>query len=302
MVLPTLHDIVPLPSPPESLRSDDLEAGHGHGVELSMSTLRGDEDLGLVSATRRTGKSIQREASDVTTSSLPLSPTPPSDNLTTTKANSPPNSNLNTELVNTVPIVEPVPVQAALAAKHVPDLLTDPTLGAMEIHSAPPLKPSPSFSSFSTGSHTPQKETEANEDVPVESSSKETNEENLTGVEPTIRLIGGGGHSGVSQMPMESTAEELPLDQLSDSSSPHSNFFSQKGLNDVAPVVTSVTEPASSGHAASEATPALGAEKKGHKKSKGSLASLKRFSVSGLGKKKDPASASSMKDVTPSSR
>ncbi len=302
--LPTPQDIAPLPSPPDSFHSDDdLEAGRGHGVELSMSTLSRDEDLGLVTATRRTGKSkspIQRESSDATASSLPLPPTPPSGDLVTPKTNSLySNSNMNI-----LPIVAPVPVQAALTAKDVPDLLTDPIPGALEIDSAPTLKPSPSSSSFSTGSRTPQKEKETNMNFPTGSSNKGTEEETLAVVEPvsTIRLIGGGGQSGVSQSPVKVTAEEITLDHRPDSSSPHSTHFSLKDLSDITPVAAPMstppaTESAASGPETSDAAPVV-AGKKGHKKSKGSLASLKRFSVGALGKKKD----SSVKDVLSPSR
>jgi hypothetical protein len=304
--LPTPQDIAPLPSPPESLHfDDDLEAGRGHGAELSMSTLSRDEDLGFVTATRRTGKSkspIQRESSDTTASSLPLPPTPPGDLKTDSLFS---NSNMNT-----LPIVAPVPVQAALTAKDVPDLLTDPTPGALEIDSAPTLKPSPSLSSFSTGSRTPQMEKETNMNFPTGSSSKGTEEETFAVVEPvsTIRLIGGGGQSGVSQSPVKVTAEEITLDHHTDSSSPHSTHFYLKDLSEITPVATSMstpmstppaTESAASGPETSDATPVV-AGKKGHKKSKGSLVSLKRFSVGALGKKKD--SASSVKDVLSPSR
>lgn len=303
--LPTPQDIVPLPSPPDSLHfDDDLEAGRGHGVELSMSTLSRDEDLGLVTATRRTGKSkspIQRESSDATASSLPLPPTPPGDLVTPET-----NSLFSNSDVNTLPIVAPVPVQAALTAKNVPDLLTDLTPGALEIDNAPTLKPSPSLSSFSTGSRTPQKEKEINMNFSTGSSSKGTEEEALAVVEPvsTIRLIGGGGQSGVSQSPVKVTADEITLDHRPDSSSSHSTQLYLKDLSEITPAATPMstppaTESAASGPETSDAASVV-AGKKGNKKSKGSLVSLKRFSVGALGKKKD--SASSVKDVLSPSR
>jgi hypothetical protein len=96
--LPTPHDIAPLPSPPES--DDDLEAGRGHDAELSLTREDDTENIGLVTSTRRRGKSkspIRHEGTDSTTDSvLPLPPTPRSSNdLVTRKSAS--SSNLHYE-------------------------------------------------------------------------------------------------------------------------------------------------------------------------------------------------------------
>lgn len=269
--LPTAHDIAPLSSPSDSLHYDDLEAGHGHGVELSSSTLTKEidtENIGLVTSTRRTGKSkspIRQETSDSTDSALPLPPTSPSDDLTPKSTSFPALNPRKSPSTTALPIAGHVSLSST--SNSVPDLLMESTPAAV-MSSAPPLEPS--LSSSARTMHT------ENLEIPTPSSSKKDVEEapSMDTKIHTVRLIGGGGESGIAQSPIEI----------------------------VAPSVNDQPEP--SPPVAMTTVPALTLEtelpKKVHKKSKSGLANLKRFSVGALIRKKD--SVSSMKDSVPPSR
>lgn len=246
--LPTPHDIAPLPSPPES--DDDLEAGRGHDAELSMTREDETEDVGLVTSTRRRGKSkspMRQEGTDSTTDSvLPLPPT--YNSLVTRKSAS--SSNLYTKTLQSS--MEPISVPAPTPS--VPDLLMDTTPSTLS--SAPPLEPSLSGHAKGTDGLDSEIPTASNLEVNQEETRAPDCEPDTT----TIRLIGGGGETGISRSPVEIAAEEV-----------------EKNHSDTIYGTTYDTETTTSNQAA---TPK-------EKKSKTSLASLKRFSVGAFGRKKD---------------
>ena len=170
VALPLPHEISPSQSPPESGHSsmdDDLESGRINGMrEVS-------EDIGLVTSTRRTGKSkspARRETSDASGSALPLSPPPP-------------------ELLPSTRTI----IKSSSPAPIIPDLLEDSTPGLIQA----PLEPSPSQITDGLSSSPPNLIMDA-------SSGIDGDEVPLT----TIRLIGGGGQAGTSQGPIELSQEE----------------------------------------------------------------------------------------------
>jgi len=172
VALPLPHEISPSQSPPESGHSsmdDDLESGRINGMrEVS-------EDIGLVTSTRRTGKSkspARRETSDASGSALPLSPPPP-------------------ELLSSTRTI----IKSSSPALIIPDLLEDSTPGLIQA----PLEPSPSQITDGLPSSPPNLIMDTSSDI--------------DGVElpvTTIRLIGGGGLAGTSQGPIELSQEEDP--------------------------------------------------------------------------------------------
>lgn len=251
MVLPTPHDIAPLPSPPES--DDDLEAGRGHDADLSLTREDATENIGLVSSTRRKGKSkspIRREGTDAAADLvLPLH-TPPSFNDVVTRKSASSKLQTQTSLSAVVPTV---PMQVASTSNPL-DLLMDTAPSGM--YSAPPLQPS-------------SKETE---DMKFEMLRTSNLEPDTEPDATTIRLVGGGGETGMSQNPVETNAEEVEETQSDSSHTVHHG----KTL----------------GH---ETSTPVATPNKENKKSKSSLASLKRFSVAALGRKRD--SVSSVKDA-----
>lgn len=252
--LPTPHDIAPLSSPPES--DDDLEAGRGHDAELSMTREDETENVGLVTSSRRRGRSkspMRREGTDSTTDSvLPPPPTPRSyDDLVTRKSTSSSNLHMKT-LQSTAPTIS------------VPDLLMDTTPSTL--NSAPPLEPSLSGHANEADDLESEILTASNLEVNQEESRVPDSELDTT----TIRLIGGGGETGISRSPVEVAAEEENPDTS------HTVY----GTNHDTETTTSNWT----------ATP------KEQKKSKSGLASLKRFSVGAFGRKKD--SDLSVKDAS----
>lgn len=173
VALPLPHDIAPLPSPPESRdlsMDDDLESGRINGMR-DVS-----EDVGLVTSTRRTGKSrspARRVTSDASGSALPLSPPTP-------------------ELL---PSTRPIVTKSSSPAPIIPDFLEDSTPGLIQA----PLEPSLSQTITDGLSSSPP-----NLIVDISSSGIDEDEAPNT----TIRLIGGGGQVGVSPGPIEPSQEE----------------------------------------------------------------------------------------------
>lgn len=173
VVLPLPHEITPLPSPPGSAHSSmdgDLESGRINGMR-DVS-----EDIGLVTSTRRTGKSkspARRETSDASGSALPLSPPPP-------------------ELL---PSTRPIVTKSSSPAPIIPDLLEDSTPGLIQA----PLEPSLSQIITDSLSSSPP-------NLIVDTSSPSIDEDEAPNT--TIRLIGGGGQAGISQGPAELLQEE----------------------------------------------------------------------------------------------
>ncbi|KAH9484083.1 KNR4/SMI1-like protein 2 [Psilocybe cubensis] len=221
VTLPTASDIAPLPSPPNSAHSslEDLESGRINGLHGYS------EDVGLVSSTRRVGKSkspIRRETSETTGSALPLSSSPPLLPSTPPKTASPP------------PII--------------PDLLAD-------------LSPELSTQSFKPLSEVYSEELSKASEMKLDAAEVTPEEEKE--LDTTIRLVGGGGQSGiVNQNSIVSSPVEEVVEPVPDS--------------DVVSV-NSVTSPE---------VEAKKGEKK-HKKNKSSLANLKRLSHLGNKKKSD---------------
>lgn len=262
VALPTPQDIAPLLSPPESRHSsvdnldEDLESGSRINGVPEMA-----EDVGLVTSTRRTGRSkspIRRETSDASGSALPLSPPPPMLPRSTHGIN----SSLSTKPASPPPII--------------PDLLADePVVDSEPLAPSSPLtlveEPLPIQS---------ESETRTNEPVVLEQTEASQEE-----VEPdtTIRLVGGGGQAGVVQEPtVVSTAEEEEQAAI--------------------PPAQQDGELVSTDAESIPDTPVNKKGEKGHKKSKSSIASLKRLSQFGHRKKKSGSSTSSVKDgvTTPS--
>ena len=213
--LPTARDIVSLPSPPPSQNPslEDLESGRVNGMREVA------EDVGLVTSTRKTGKSKSSrhlDSSDATASAIPSTPPP---------------------LISTTPAVT-----SAAFPFPVPDLLAD--LPSMEKE---PIEPSPL--------------------VPED---PDTSRDDLL-VETTIRLVGGGGQVPVAEIPVASSLKE---------EQPHSEAIKDV---DVATITSSETEAGSK------------PEEKLHKKSKSSLASLKKLGQLGRTIKRD--SMSSLKGI-----
>lgn len=149
---------------------DDLESGRINGMrEVS-------EDVGLVTSTRRTGKSkspARRETSDASGSALPLSP-PPSELLPSTR---------------------PIVTKSSSPAPIIPDLLEDSTPGLIQA----PMEPSLSQIITDGLSSSPP-------NLIVDTSSSGIDEDEAPST--TIRLIGGGGQAGISQGPIELSQEE----------------------------------------------------------------------------------------------
>lgn len=264
VALPTPHDIAPLPSPPES--DDDLEAGRGHENELSLAREDYTENIGLVTSTRK-GKSkspIRREGTDGTMDSmLPLPPTPRSSNDLIT-----PMLALSQDLHSKKSYSTALPGSATavqvLTSTNTPDLLMDST--PSNLSSAPPLKPS-----LSSG-HAKDLKLELPTSSDAVGNQEEAHTQDAELGATTIRLIGGGGETGVSESPVEAnTGSEVK--ETEPEPSP--------------PVYQGTTTESSS-------TPAA-VPNKDHKKSKNSLVNLKRFSVGTFGRKKD--SVSSVKDA-----
>ncbi|KAF8968404.1 hypothetical protein BDZ97DRAFT_1696836 [Flammula alnicola] len=161
VALPTALDIAPPPSPPDSLQfEDDLESGRMREV---------NEDIGLVTSTRKTGKSrspIRRETSDASGSALPMSPPPPDMSV------SPHPSTSSTNPVSPAPII--------------PDLLADE-----------PLEQLPAQIILENSVPTPSELQMDTSSVPDEEAVPDT----------TIRLVGGGGEAGIAS-PVAILAEE----------------------------------------------------------------------------------------------
>ncbi|KDR81892.1 hypothetical protein GALMADRAFT_240172 [Galerina marginata CBS 339.88] len=235
VVLPTPLDIAPLPSPPDSGHSsldEDLEAGRINGMrELS-------EDVGLVTSTRRTGKSkspIRRETSDASGSALPM--TPP------LSVSPPPQASSSSSTKS------PAPVVADLLA----DLSMSPTMDRK------PMEPTPA-----------QILSEDSSQLKLDSSA-EVEVENNPEPDTTIRLVGGGGQAGIAESPVEASfvLEEAELE------------------------VPTAPKESDAVSVESASTSDAGNKKdvKTHKKSKSSIASLKRFSQLGLKKMTDSASS-----------
>ncbi|PPQ67640.1 hypothetical protein CVT25_012668 [Psilocybe cyanescens] len=178
VTLPTASDIAPLPSPPNSAHSslEDLESGRVNGLHGYS------EDVGLVTSTRKAGKSkspIRRETSEISGSALPLSSSPPLPPSTPPKSTSPP------------PII--------------PDLLADlsPEL------STQPFEPLSSQMYPGEFAKAPSELKPDTEVEPEEEAEPDT----------TIRLVGGGGQAGVVQqnlatesLPVEEVATPVPAD------------------------------------------------------------------------------------------
>ncbi|PPR06001.1 hypothetical protein CVT26_005723 [Gymnopilus dilepis] len=201
VALPTPQDIAPAPSPPESRHSsvdnldEDLESGERmNGLPLPEMA----EDVGLVSATRRTGKSkspIRRETSDASGSALPMSPPPPMLPRST--------HNINASLSSPPPII--------------PDLLADGPLVDEPLTSEEPavLLEEPLPIQPSTDTRT------TNEVAPVPAQIEVEQVEEDAEPETTIRLVGGGGQAGVAQEPPE---EEPEVSTVASPAAPESDL------------------------------------------------------------------------------
>ncbi|KAF9533549.1 hypothetical protein CPB83DRAFT_480643 [Crepidotus variabilis] len=291
--LPTAHDIAVLPSPPESVhslaldeeqdeielsdsRQVDLEAGRGKGLGL-----RGipTEDVGLVSATRKSKSRspMRRETSEATTTAL-LPPTPPSDDTAD-------NAGSRAQPAPTKDDVL-VPVEADLLMDQVP--VTTPVSVPMV-----PLEPSPS----GTGVPSPEEESSEEEESSSEEEEddddeeEEEEEEEESQPDTTIRLVGSGTESSTLKI-------EAPTPAADDSSpdpSPSNTAETASSKTDSRPSTPNVTDLRAD-------TPSEKKEMdKAHKKNKSSLANLgKRFSASvvslGGGKKKDAKEKDSKKE------
>jgi hypothetical protein len=183
VVLPLPHEIIPLPSPPGSAHSsmdEDLESGRINGMR-DVS-----EDIGLVTSTRRTGKSkspARRETSDASGSALPLSP----------------------PLPELLPSTRPIATKSSSPAPIIPDLLEDSTPGLIQA----PLEPSLSQIITDSLSSSPP-------NLIVDASSSGIDEDEVPNT--TIRLIGGGGQAGISQGPTELLQEEDPQPHVANDS------------------------------------------------------------------------------------
>ena len=227
--LPTARDIVSLPSPPPSQNPslEDLESGRVNGMREVA------EDVGLVTSTRKTGRSkssLQLSGSDLTASAIPT--TPPLISPTTSPA------------VNSATFSPKFPAP--------PDLLADlPSMGKE------PIKPSPL----------------ASEDPLI---NPDTSGDELL-VETTIRLVGGGGQVHVAEIPVASSMneEQPPSEATKD--------IDVTSINDVASISPSEAEVGSK------------SDEKMPKKSKSSLASLKKLGQLGRTIKRD--SMSSVKGI-----
>ncbi|KAF9553818.1 hypothetical protein CPC08DRAFT_737848 [Agrocybe pediades] len=241
VVLPTALDIAPLSSPPGSGHSstDDIESGRING-EFA-------EDISLVTETRLTGRSkppVRRDTSEANGSALPISPPLPP-----LPASPSPSSSSNPPQIITTPPTD------------VPDLLSELSPVVSQQSFAPLSAPSSSNAAEESSSSA------------VVNASVEPEPE----VEPevTVKLIGGGGQSGVSEnlistSPIEETPEVPPAPKEND--------------------VISLTSVTSSDTGSNK-------EEKTHKKSKSSLASFKR--ISQLGKKKTGSVTSLQEAVLP---
>ncbi|CAA7265352.1 unnamed protein product [Cyclocybe aegerita] len=253
--LPTFSDIAPFPSPPESGHSslEDLETGR-----MSTGMREASEDVGLVTATRRTGKSpIRRETSDTIGSALPPTP-PPSD----------------TQLASSKHSTSKSP---SPAPPIIPDLLEDSVPAAIEKKPLEPLAVPQNVTSSSE--NVPQVQLELTQATSSTSTHVLEEEEDDAPPDTTIRLIGGGGESGIAQSPVEMTHEEAADAQVE---------------------VEAEAAAPQDGEAAPEVTSANKKDEKAHKKTKSSLASLKRISqIAGGSKKKD--STSGIKEVVSTS-
>jgi hypothetical protein len=172
--LPTAHDIIPSPSPPDSTNSSfhssfevDLESGRVQGMrEVSRDNAK------LVSSARR---------------SQSLPPTPPSDTAVVPVSYSP-------------PLVSSQEVQGASSTIDLPDLLTDST-PVVDLASIGPTSPTPVDSES-----VPQLEA-----VGDAASSAPTGEDTAELIvaspvidkdeldsDTTVRLVGGGGIAGIA--------------------------------------------------------------------------------------------------------
>ncbi|KAF8162866.1 hypothetical protein B0H34DRAFT_763956 [Crassisporium funariophilum] len=244
--LPMPHDIASFSSPPESGHSslDDLESGGASGMREVA------EEIGLVTATRRTGKSkspVRRETSEASGSAIPMSP------IATISPTTPRASSMNSSMnITPDPLIE-------IGQE---DLLDDsaPVMGQEPIEPSSSLSKSESPSSASTQPTSTTPNGIAEEESEPDPSTM------------GIRLVGGGGHHGVTSSPVALPAEEksAPVEVVKDSE----------------PI--SVTDESASDSGNKKAD-------KVHNKSKGSLVNLKRLSqLGGLRKK---GSVSSIKDV-----
>lgn len=249
--LPTPRDINHGMSPPDSVRSsfdEDLESGRSIGSMRHV--LRGSED-GLV-ATKRSplAKQVSEDHDDSFDSedaiAVPLPPSPPRG---------------STPLASPRTVVIPVPATSTPA--NIPDLLTDaaPAMDTVTIEPTSPLRSEP----------TQLEQPPPPADVPRVDGMADSAEPDPADV--TVRLVGGGGSSGVATPVPESV---------------------------IAPGRTASPDAVdtASVHSTDSKASAVGKEGKDakkHKKTKSGLASLKK-QLTSL-RKKD--SSSSVKDMIP---
>lgn len=267
--LPTPHDIVTLPSPPDSIHSsfeDDLEAGHGAG----MREVSREQETVLVSSRRSTNPSVPTTADAsgsalATSIPLPISP-------------------VSSPLVEPVSgiLVEPVSPPPISPQPDLTDLLADST-STLE---TTPIEPVAS----PVQSKLPEIIAIDSEEVPLDPvKSEPTSEPLLDGVDDeapypdpnvTIRLVGGGGTAGI----VDETSP--PPDDDVHVAAEHEPEPEPQAEPDIAEIasVKSATSAISTNSAKKD-------QAKHEKKKSSGFSSLKKFGQLGGKRKKDSSSS-----------